>query len=454
MKKLPIIMSAIAVFASGSGMLLARTVLADTETKKTDILHMEANIYEDEMSVTQIDPERGMISFYPGVGGGGWDTARFVFAQPNYEAGASIADSDQALANLGVQDDERLVVLHDQSLGDQEQSTQWRVNLGDTLKKNKSDRIYYAVEHGRRKEAEDGTVSWEGTWWERGIIDYRSCVHSVSYNAYTTICNQVFRTGMQKYDFAVANNENGSLLSQPESENVVSWDDEWRQIQRERVEKVQDDLMALKNSITNFEAILDGSEATLEKLDVTLAATAYTEDLQYQVGELKRLLAELKALMQKYDITEKDAELEHLGQEIARLEKEQSTLLDEKMMLTEKVQTLEREVAEQKQKNVALENEMNNTEKEVQVVEKVNTEIVMQQTPQENIDSTKLQQTDNTVEKVEPQEAQETAVADGTVADVPALGEVETRFNFWWFLIPGVLLAGAILFGWRKLRER
>lgn len=454
MKKLPIVMSAVAAFASGSGMLLARTVLADAEIKKTDILHMEANIYEDEMSVTQIDPQRGMISFYPGVGGGGWDTTRFVFAQPNYEAGTSLADSDQALVNLGVSEDERLVVLHDQSLGDQEQSTQWRVNLGDTLKKNKSDRIYYAVEHGQRKEAEDGTVSWEGTWWERGIIDYRSCVHSASYNAYTTICNQVFRTGMQKYDFAVANNESGALLSQPESENVVSWDDEWRQIQRERVEKVQNDLTALKNSITNFEGILDGSETTLGKLDVTLVATTRTEDLQYQVGELKQLLAELKTLVQKYDVAEKDAELERLGQAIARLEKEQSTLINDKTELAAKVRTLEEELAGQKQKNAALTNELNNTEKEVQVVEKVDAEIAIREVAQENIESATKQQTDDVAMKAESQEVQEGAVTDKTVVEVPALGEVETRFNFWWVLIPGVLLVGAILFGWKKSRER
>lgn len=419
MKKLPIIVSAVAAALSGSSMLLAKTVLADTEAIKTDVLHMEVNVYDGGMSVVQIDLKQGILNFYPSLGSGGWDTARFVFAQPDYEAGVSLADSDRALAKLGETVDEHLKVVYDRSLPEDDRSTQWWLELGDTLRENKSDRLYYAILHEQKVEG----VEQKGTWWERGIIDYRSCVHSAAYKPNTTVCNQVFRKGgeVEKYDFAVADSWSGTLLSQPESETVISWEDEWREIQREQIEAMRE-----------------------------------------RIAQLEQ---ENKELIQ----TKKDLE-----QEKDNLSQEKVNLMEQIKTQETKISELEMQLAEQRAENETLKNKVSQepeVKNETQIVEKVRTEVTEclitensgagnrgneqgELVLQAQVAGAEMVSETTRNEAAEGELAQNELTENESVIKVPMLGEVQMRLNFWWLLIPGVLILGVVVLGLRKLRKK
>lgn len=477
MKKLPMVVSAVMAFASGSGMLLARTVLADTETTQADILHTEANIYTGLMDVPVVRPAQNEIEFDTGMFPGSDDTTRIVFAQPNYEAGYGLGESDEVLAKLGEQEDGRLKVFYDQSFDENQQSPSWRLTFeNDALVKNKADRVYYALEHGQRTQAEDGTTSWENVWWERGIIDYRSCIHAKNYDPETTICAKVYTdTNYQKYGFVVVEPRAWTELSQLDEE-VLSWEEEWQQIRLEQAEALGDkvtELTKANDELTNKNAALERKNQDLEVKNGELEDKNVT--LEMEMVDLKKEIASLRAenagLKQENKSLQAEnvslrKENEDLRTKNAGLEKANAELRTEKADLEKRNEELMVENAKLVAMGVESDDDSqeDNVRVETQIVEKVRTEYVERQVASDDITKgttnnaaegvTGETKTDTLAEETKTAVAQDAETdVDNESMEVPRLGEVETNFNFWWLLIPGVVLMGLIVLALRRTRK-
>lgn len=304
-----------------------------------DMIELDAGVVSNWMMSYSIDPAYETVKVVTGTpDGGNWYTRRVVMVYRNYEAGITEEEADEKLASLGVDDssDWAIKMVDRENTG--QQLVSWNLKAeNDGVTRNKTDMIYYALMVAHRVENSEGEVSWEDEHWIRGKIDYRNCVHSKVYNLKTSLCRREVNTATGRMIYRPVARPGYNQAAQPEDEVIMSWEEEWRKIQEERVAAVRDNLEMLKKSFSQGKEILQQAGESLENLDVTLGKTENVDDLKYEVKNLKKLLEEVKALMDATDTSKLEAELDELRGEIAKLQVENTAILGEKGELLEKI---------------------------------------------------------------------------------------------------------------------
>ncbi len=462
MKKVTnIVMSALALTAGCAGMLTAN-VLADNGMQR-DVLRMESNEYGGWMSIMQVEPGKNQLVFMPGDGDGTWGTMRVVIAQEDYEAGATEAEADTELEKLGTDEGSRFVVLYDEDMRNRAFIPLWSPVLKDNgLLKNKTDRLYYAVQHGHQVSDVGGEVSWEDVWWERGKIDYRGCVHSSVYSQGTTLCNQKFDDSGTKVTYVASDNKTGAEKVVPVGEKVITWEEEWRQIREKRLDSLQSKLEILQWNVDNFEKIITEAETDLEKLEVTLNGDQDV-DLALRVQDLQMILKKLQELMAEYDIDGIKEELEALKAELVKLSERCVTLEGEKQMAVDENEVLKTEVATLKEKLAQAEAKVTNddgdrvsTNGDISVPERVAQGVAVSGDVSAAVvgdQDTKDREATQDDVRHDEQGRQDEKNEDVEV-NVPSLGEVENKVNLWWILLPIVVFVGTVGLAIRHFRRK
>ena len=206
---------------------------------------------------------------------------RLVVAYYDYERGVTEAEADAGLATLGEDAAEWAVVFYDEEyrFGEFDHPllnlSGFEVWIKGEFTENKRDLLYYAAEFGEPELQEDGSTAWQNTVWLRGKYDYRSCVHGPDFKPvlpnYIGIPTCSARD-VEDGKYIVTATRGGEV-----AEGILTWEEEWRQIQLERLQEIVVE-MGTWGTEWQEEAVRAMLER-LKKLEVTLTASTGVEDL-------------------------------------------------------------------------------------------------------------------------------------------------------------------------------
>ena len=206
---------------------------------------------------------------------------RLVVAYYDYERGVTEAEADAGLATLGEDAAEWAVVFYDEEyrFGEFDHPllnlSGFEVWIEGEFTENKRDLLYYAAEFGEPELQEDGSTAWENTVWLRGKYDYRSCIHGPDFKPvlpnYIGIPTCSARD-VEDGKYIVTATRGGEV-----AEGILTWEEEWRQIQLERLREMVAE-MGTWGTEWQEEAVRAMLER-LKKLEVTLAVSTGVEDL-------------------------------------------------------------------------------------------------------------------------------------------------------------------------------
>lgn len=206
---------------------------------------------------------------------------RLVVAYYDYEQGVTEAEADAGLVKLGEDAAEWAVVIYDEEyrFGMEDHPLLnfggFEVWINGEFTENRRDLLYYAAEFGEPELREDGTTEWRNTVWLRGKYDYRSCIHGPDFKPvlpnYIGIPTCFARDGEDGKHIVTAT-RGGEV-----AEGILTWEEEWRQIQLERLQEIVVE-MGTWGTEWQKEAVRAMLER-LKKLEVTLAVSTGVEDL-------------------------------------------------------------------------------------------------------------------------------------------------------------------------------
>ena len=206
---------------------------------------------------------------------------RLVVAYYDYERGVTEAEADAGLATLGEDAAEWAVVFYDEEyrFGEFDHPllnlSGFEVWIEGEFTENKRDLLYYAAEFGEPELQEDGSTAWQNTVWLRGKYDYRSCIHGPDFKPvlpnYIGIPTCSARD-VEDGKYIVTATRGGEV-----AEGILTWEEEWRQIQLERLQEIVAE-MGTWGTEWQEEAVRVMLER-LKKLEVTLTASTGVEDL-------------------------------------------------------------------------------------------------------------------------------------------------------------------------------
>ena len=206
---------------------------------------------------------------------------RLVVAYYDYERGVTEAEADAGLATLGEDAAEWAVVFYDEEyrFGEFDHPllnlSGFEVWIKGEFTENKRDLLYYAAEFGEPELQKDGSTAWQNTVWLRGKYDYRSCIHGPDFKPvlpnYIGIPTCSARD-VEDGKYIVTATRGGEV-----AEGILTWEEEWRQIQLERLQEIVAE-MGTWGTEWQEEAVRAMLER-LKKLEVTLTASTGVEDL-------------------------------------------------------------------------------------------------------------------------------------------------------------------------------
>ena len=243
-------------------------------------LFLEANVINTDLQIGYLYPMHNYLTV--------WLTPsktralkRLVVAYYDYEQGVTEAEADAGLATLGEDAAEWAVVMYDKEywLGmdghNPVELSGFEVMVEGEFTDNKRDLLYYAAEFGEPELLEDGTTEWKNTVWLRGKYDYRSCIHGPDFKPelpnYVGLPTCFSREG-EDGKYMITATEGGEVVA-----GILTWEEEWRQIQLERLQGVVVEMGAW-GAEWQEEAVRVMLER-LQKLEVTLAVSTGVEDL-------------------------------------------------------------------------------------------------------------------------------------------------------------------------------
>lgn len=151
----------------------------------------------------------------------------------------------------------------------------------DLTEVNWSDILYYAVEFRDLNDEAAESV------WARGKVDYRGCVHAKLFEEWATgVCEEMvdWEAGVVKYWASGATDD----------EEVVTWEEEWRQKLAGRLDEIEVVLDGLAMLPEVAESDLTGQEERLAKLEALLAKATGVEAEVEQAVELRERIAGLR----------------------------------------------------------------------------------------------------------------------------------------------------------------
>lgn len=460
MKKTPILLSMAALTISSLGAVVP--VVATNAGRTVSISNLLSNdpISGNSVSLLSADTSRDVIFLNPedqnpffhllsidyknnqmGIQiyeQGDWVIKRIIVAYRDYESGVTEDEADQQLGKLGVEDDVIWKTVWDYDANGASDLYRYIIpkenNKPVSLNENLTDVVYYAIEYGHKTGAE-----WQDNWWTRGKISYRDCTHSSIFDPETMICTEgdkgSYKVRMADY----------TEVEMP-TEEIITWDEEWNMVLHKRYEEVRDRLMELRDYLYNTAGILDGSDQTLDSLEITLPKTEGMEDYDEIMSEIARLQELSRTLREYY------ANLGNLGDkiELESLKQERDELKLEKEALEDARDQIEQENAELRRQIALLKNADNGgsvesetrQEKVEELTATTETKIVVIE--RENNDDMESKGSNS-------KEMAENTDVDGDMNDatdimeVPNLGGLEegVKLNLWWILAAGVgLIAG------------
>lgn len=471
MKKTPILLSTMIIASGGIGVTLPAMIAnADSREYSNNVLSndpltgeslsmLSESAGRDRTSLTENAPDsifRFLSVDYKQNQMGvrimerdDWLIRRIVIAYWDYENGVTEVEADANLATLGVDDGVSWKTLWDYDAkgmpGIYQYATPKDNGVKVYLKDNLTDMVYYAVEYGHRAE-ENG--EWRDTWWERGKINYRNCVHSSVFDAETMVC---MRESDGSYSVKL---RDGTEVETP-VEEIVSWNEEWNVVQDQRYRDAMNQLADLHYNLYNVVKILDGVDRTLARLDVTLPKAEGMKDRDVIMAENARL-QDLSRTIREYYMGLNNATLQ---EELERLRQEKTDWLLEKAVIEEERGKVEQENADLRQEIAALKQvgdgdkgenedeigskiEAKSEEKVEELVATTEARIITVEREKETVENMAVGK--NGLGTEETDEA-----TQGSAVEVPNLGDLEeeTEMNWWWVLITGVGVLATLALG-------
>ena len=239
----------------------------------------EANIDSPYFEMRHLFPTLNLVAVETRMATKERAMRRLVLVYYDYENGVTEEVADQRLATLGEDDYSDWAVrlaYKEMNLADHPHLTNltgFDVEFEVEMLENRTDLIYYAVEYGVPTLTEDGETEWTETEWLRGKLDYRQCVHSVDFDLNLVGSAPTCMTKLVE----PGKNAVWTIGVQDKNEQVITWDEEWREIQYER-------LAAIVQELATWGTEWDEEEvramlARLGKLETTLAVANGVEDL-------------------------------------------------------------------------------------------------------------------------------------------------------------------------------
>lgn len=392
-----------------------------------------------------------------------WSVKRVVIAYRNYEEGITEVEADAQLRDLGVKNEGTWRTLWDYDAKGVHGLYMYvvpRDKNGQIIKlsENLTDILYYAVEYGHKTDT-NGETEWQDEWWFRGKISYRNCAHAEVFNPNTMICVQ---EGDGSYSIRKSDY---SSIDEP-SGKIMTWDEEWNEIQRQRYLAAEKSLIGLRDNLYNVLSILGNTDKVIAGLDKTLPKSENMDDGEFLLmgneylkelsKEIREYYASLSASVDQSEMDQLKEEREKLLQKIEQLKEENSTLsarnteLDESnSLLIGENKTLNEENERLRQENMELKGssnggdnqgsatEVKETKEQGQEVVKIQelvpiieTETVSNQ-GDTNITQNKSDETVNSAGALEVEGEDEVAV--------PSLGEIDDKnqseLGIWWVLL-------------------
>ena len=276
--------TALTMGLSGLTPLIMPVSSAWAEEPKTDIILNDLETLSPYMKFEYIDPDLALRFVF------NRRPLEFTLAYMDYGSGVTEAEADALLPNLGAGGGEGFVtIVYDD-----------RPSLGYTfapkspakLEDNQSEIIYYALHYGT-KDATTGEV--EGGYWVRGRVDYRRCYHSDAYHE-GVFCRPLADSTTGKLTFLPVATKSDAAVLAPAGEEVISWEDEWRQIMRQRSETMLATIRQFDYEFPNVgQKLLEKFEKDVYQLERAARKIPNTNTILSCIAKVLRLLPTVRS---------------------------------------------------------------------------------------------------------------------------------------------------------------
>lgn len=230
----------------------------------------------------------GQLSWnFEGPDSEGRTFSRYIMAGLNYQNGATEAEADAALTNLGGSSDGIWTSWKTDFKARENKYVDGKklfatIAWGNPFELNMPDLIYYAFEF---RNWNDSTV--EPVWY-RGKIDYRSCVHDPGIRAvYGNTCTFSFDAGANRYNIT----PNGGTLSY-EEELIELGREQYLDRVRSEIEELekrkQDGDEGYRDYIDDANSALTEAKKWIEQIHATEGLAGEITDLEQRIEKLRQ----------------------------------------------------------------------------------------------------------------------------------------------------------------------
>lgn len=363
MRKIPILIAGLTLFTGITGQSLA-AVASEGEDNGRDWLSLTKNEPNEYLTIDLIDYKNGEVrSTVSAPEDEDIYIKTATIAYMNFNQGVTETEADEALGTLTGEKDEIWKIVSFYKFSPTMMMKTRNLILNQSTKvmnayTNKSDVLYYAVELGR-PEGDD----WAETWWIRGKVDYRSCIHSKVFDEDTMSCKREENDGEVKYIPQV--NQSKELIYPPENESVLTWREEWKSVIQANCEAVQNEVELMMKYFYDGLMVLDQDEEILDGITKSLVNFSSTEDkilwLAQSVANWKMRITELREFLNRANasdssdtdrlvILEKEnealkAENERLAGEMAEMQKRNDQIMEKKGLIESENRELKEQIA-------------------------------------------------------------------------------------------------------------
>lgn len=311
MKKIPIALASLSILGVANSILINSTYATAEDIpivvqNSNDTLYMDANHYDPRFNLDYIMLTPSTMRFNVDFSATNQYVKRMVLVYYDYENGVTEAEADARLPRLGEEEYESWAVKVDdidEMRAERSKTTILNTNLHARAIDGKTDLLYYAIEYGTKEVMPNGARKWSDTAWIRGKLDYRKCVHSegVDLTKGPTCTVKVDPNSDQIALF---------VKGKPVDQNVISWPEEWREIQAERLDRLEkaiEELEELDQEASLTLELLEDESESLDQLFDSLGTTLpKTEGAEKMLEKLYDLGDRYDELWLKYDIDDED----------------------------------------------------------------------------------------------------------------------------------------------------
>ncbi len=362
MKKTPFLLSTLALVAGTTGTIntalsMATPVSAIEATadtaKKPDIYFDGSDLYamNEYFRIEELNFKENRMTYnvnkYTVVGG--VQAQRALIVARNHEAGITEAEADEKSHSLGADNDNswyKPVVESRVVAATNYEPKLKNYNLNDNL----SDILYFAVRFGEVVTDAKGKKTLKNDFWVRGKFDYRKCIHSELFDAETMVCSTMIDY-QAKTATMVAIDGDGNYLVFPEDERVMTWDEEWGKVLKERLAALDTQLTHMNTQLPAVETTLAQMTAIIKNIQGLMGELGDTQEVEQSLQQTKNLSQQVQSTYdwmlgteQRKIMDNLRAALDDALAEIERLKQQQTDNADEILQYQQEVEGLEKEI--------------------------------------------------------------------------------------------------------------